>query len=116
MLTGAEARLAAAVTALGDLTGKVSAVLAAFEPEGMAVAEELEARLEAVRGRLGVIARGVAEDAAQYTLGLVKSHFPEADLEPMGDGMASETSDLAWADYLADAQPFAEHVAADLNL
>jgi len=114
--TGAEAQLAAAVTTLGELTGKVSAVLAAFEPEGMAVAEELEARLEAARGRLGVIARGVAEDAAQYTLGLVKSHFLEADLELVGDGMAPETSNLTWADYLADARLIAERVAADLNL
>ena len=68
MLTGAEARLAAAVTALGHLTGKVSAILAAFEPEGTAAAEELDARLEEVRGRLGVFARGVTEDASQYTL------------------------------------------------
>ena len=116
MLTGAKAQLAAAVAALGQLTGKVSAVLAAFEPEGTAVAEELDARLEAARGRLGVFARWVAEDAALYTLGLVKSHFPEADLELMGDGMAPETSDLAWADYLTDARPIAEHVAADLDL
>ena len=98
MLTGAEARLAAAVTTLGELTGKVSAVLAAFEPEGTAAAEEeLEARLEVARGLLGVFARGVTEDAAQYTLGLVKSHFPEADLEPVGDGIAPDTSDLAWS-------------------
>ena len=97
MQTGAEAQLAAAVTALGDLTGKVSAVLAAFEPEGMAVAEELEARLEAAHRRLDVFARGVTEDTAQYTLGLVKSHFPEADLEPVGDGIAPDTSDLAWS-------------------
>ena len=95
MLSGAEARLAAAVTALGELTGKVSAVLAAFEPEGTAAVEELEALLEAAHGRLGVFAREVAEDAAQYTLGLVKSHFLEADLEPVVDGMAPETSDLA---------------------
>ena len=46
----------------------------------------------------------------------MKSHFPEADLEPVGDGMAPETSGLAWADYLADARPIAERVAADLNL
>ena len=95
MLTGAEARLAAAVTTLGELTGKVSAVLAAFEPEDTAAAGELEARLEAAHGRLGVFARGVAKDAAQYTLGLVKSHFPEADLEPVGDGVAPDTSNLA---------------------
>ena len=116
MLTDAEAQLAAAVTTLGELTGKVSAVLAAFEPEGTAVAEELDARLEAARGRLGVFARWVAEEAALYTLGLMKSHFPEADLEMMGDGMAPETSDLAWADYLVNARPIAERVAADLNL
>ena len=46
----------------------------------------------------------------------MKSHFLEADLESMGDGMASETSDLAWANYIADARPLPEHVAADLNL
>ena len=64
MLTGAEAWLAAAVAALGQVTGKVSAVLAAFEPEGTAAAEELDGRLEAARGRLGVFARGVTEDAS----------------------------------------------------
>ena len=31
-------------------------------------------------------------------------------------GMAPDTSDLAWADYLADARPIAECVEADLNL
>ena len=116
MLTGVEARLAAVVAALGQLTGKVSAVLAAFEPEGTTAAEELDAQLEVARGRLGVFVRGVAEDVSQYTLGLVKSHFPEAHLEPVGDGMAPETSDLAWADYLADARPIAERVVANLNL
>jgi len=108
--SGAKARLAAAVAALRQLTGKVSTVLAAFELEGIAAAEELEARLEAA------FARGVAEDASQYTLGLVNSHFPEGDLEPVCDGMAPETSDLAWSDYLADARPITERMAADLNL
>jgi len=53
-----------AVAALGQLTGRVSAVLAAFEPEGTAAAEELDGRLEAACGRLGVFARGVTEDAS----------------------------------------------------
>ena len=48
----------------------MDAILTTFEPEGMAVAEDLEARLEAARGRLEGFARKVAEDAAQYTLGL----------------------------------------------
>ena len=94
----------------------MDAILAAFEPEGAAAVEDQEVRLEAACRRLEGFARKVAEDAAQYTLGLVKSHFPEADLEPVGGGMAPETSDLAWADYLANARPIAEHVVADLNL
>jgi len=116
LLAGAEAQLAEALVALRRFTSKVDAILAAFEPEGAAAAEDLKERLEAAHGQLEGFARKVAEDVAQYTLGLVKSHFPEADLEPVGDGMAPETSDLAWADYLADARPIAECVAADLNL
>ena len=73
-------------------------------------------RHQQARGRLKVFTRKVAEDASQYTLGLVKSHYPEADFEPVGDGMAPDTSDLAWSDYLTDAQPIAVRVAADLNL
>jgi len=46
----------------------------------------------------------------------VKSHFPVVDLEPVGDGVAPDTSDLAWADYLSSARPIAERVVADLNL
>ena len=46
----------------------------------------------------------------------MKSHSPKADLVPMGDGMAPDTSDLAWSDYLTSARPIAERVAADLNL
>jgi len=42
----------------------VSAILAAFELKGTAVAEELEARLEEARGWLGIFAWGVAEDVA----------------------------------------------------
>ena len=116
MMAGVEARLTEAVAALGRLTGKEDAVLAAFEPEGTPAAEELEARLEAARGLLGVFARGVAEDASQYTLGLVKSYYPEADLEPVGDRISPDTSELAWSDYLDDARLIAELVAADLHL
>jgi hypothetical protein len=44
-LTGAKAQLAEALAALGRFTGKVDAILAAFEPEGAAAMEDLEARL-----------------------------------------------------------------------
>jgi len=61
-------------------------------------------------------ARRVAEDAVQYTLGLVKSYYPEADLEPVGDGVAPDTSDFAWSECLTSVRPTSEHMAADLNL
>ena len=115
-LIGAEAQLAEALTALGRFTGKVDAIFAAFEPDGAAAAEDLEAPLETARGLLEGFVRRVAEDAAQYTLGFVKSHFSEADLEPVGDGVAPDTSDLAWSDYLTIARPIAERVTTDLNL
>ena len=115
-LTWAEAQLAEVLAALGQFTGKVDAILAAFEPDGAAAAEDLEVRLEAARGRLEGFIQKVVEDAAQYTLGLMKSHFPKADLEPVCDGMAPDTSNLAWSDYHTDAQLIVERVAADLNL
>ena len=115
-LIRAEAQLAEALAALGWFTSKADAILAAFEPEGAAVAEDLDAHLEVAHGRLEGFSRRVAEDAAQYTLGLVKFHFPEADLDPVGDGMAPDTSDFAWSDYLTSARPIAERVAAYLNL
>ena len=115
-MTSVEAWLAEALAALGRFIGMVDAILTAFELEGAAAVEDLEARLEGSRGRLEGFTRRVAEDTAQYTLGLVKSHFPEANLEPVGDGMAPDTSDLAWSDYLTDAGPIAERVVANLNL
>ena len=64
LLTGAEALLAEALVALVRLTGKMDAILAAIEPEGATIAEDLEARLEAARGWLEVFAKKVAEDAS----------------------------------------------------
>ena len=113
---GSEAQLAEARRLLDCLTDKLHAILAAFEPSGVAMAEDLAARLEAARGRLRTFMKKVAGDAIQYTMGLVKSHYPEVDLETVGDGMVPDTSDLAWSGYFTDARPIAERVAADLNL
>ena len=114
-MTSVEVWLAEALAALGRFIGMVDAILTAFELEGAATVEDLEARLEGSRGRLEGFTRRVAEDTAQYTLGLVKSHFPKADLESVGDGVALDTSDLAWSDYLTSARPIAERMTADLN-
>ena len=52
------------------------------------MAKDLGAHLEAAWGRLEGFVKRVTEDAVQYTLGLVKSHLQEANLEPVGDGIA----------------------------
>ena len=39
--------------------------------------------------------RGAAKDAMQHTLGLVKTHLPEADLDPVGDGIPDHDDDPA---------------------
>ena len=62
----------------------------------MAAAESLAERLEASRGRLEACIRGAAKDAVQHTLGLVKTHLPKADLDPVGDGIPEDCSDAEW--------------------
>ena len=80
-------------------------ILAVFEPDGSSVAKDLGAHLEAAWGRLEGFVKRVAKDAVQYTLGLVKSHLPEANLEPMGDGVGPDTSDDAWEVCLSSVKP-----------
>ena len=46
----------------------------------------------------------------------MKSHLPEADLEPVGDGIVPDTSNADWAVCLSSVRPIAERVAADLDL
>jgi len=113
---GSEAQLAEARRLLDCLTDKLHAILAAFEPSGVAMAEDLAARLEAARGRLRTFMKKVAGDAIQYTMGLVKSHLAEADLEPVGDGIPPECSNEEWEAYLASAKPLADRITADLDL
>ena len=55
-----EARLAEMRTALEQFTGKVDAILTAFEPDGSSLAEDLRACLEAVQGRLEGFVKKVA--------------------------------------------------------
>jgi len=71
-------------------------LLEAFEPEGVAAAESLAERLEASRGQLEACIRGATKYAVQHTLGLVKTHLPEADLDPVGDGVPEDCPDTEW--------------------
>jgi len=99
---------------LDRLSGPLEALLGAFEPEGVAAAEGLAERLEASRGRLEACIRGAAKDAIQDTLGLVRTHLPEADLGPVGDGIPEECSDAEWEVNHAYVLEIAKRIVAEL--
>ena len=88
--------------------------MGAFEPEGLAAAESLTERLEETCGRLEACIRGAAKDAVQHTLGLVKTHLPETDLDPVGDGIPEDCSDAEWEANHAAVLEIAERVVAEL--
>ena len=78
------------------LSRPLEALLGAFEPEGVAAAESLSKRLEVSPSRLEAFVKGAAKDVVQHTLGLVKTHLLEADLDPVGDGVLEVCSDTDW--------------------
>ena len=99
---------------LDRLSGQLDALLGVFEPEGLAAAESLSERLEASRGRLEAFVKGAAVDAVQHTLGLVKSHYPEVDLNLVDDGIPPECSGVDWEANHASIQDIAKRIVADL--
>ena len=80
----------------------------------MAAAESLSERLEASRGQLEAFIRGAAKDVVQHTHGLVKTHLPEADLDPVGDSVPEDCSDAEWEANHAAVLEIAERVVAEL--
>jgi len=116
VLADVEARLTEIRAMLGCLSDKLDALLAAFEPRGVVLAEDLLAQMEAARGRQEGFVKNVARDAVQYTMGLVKSHFLEVDLEPVGDGVALDCSDEDWEAHHSSVKPLADCIVADLDL
>ena len=96
------------------LSKPLEALLRAFEPEGVEAAESLSGRLEASHGRLEAFIRGAAKDAVQHTLGLVKTHLPEADPDPVGDGVLDDCSDAEWEANHAAVLEIAEHIVVEL--
>jgi len=99
---------------LDRLSRPLEALLGVFEPEGVAAAESLAERLEASRGRLEACIQGAAMDAVQHTLGLVKTHLPEVDLDPVGDDIPEDCSDAEWEANHAAVLEIAERVVAEL--
>ena len=101
-------------TTLDRLSRPLEALLGAFEPEAVAAAESLSGRLEASRGRLEAFVKGAARDAVQHTLGLVKTHLPKADLDPVGDGVPEDCSHADWEANHAAVLEIAERIIAEL--
>jgi hypothetical protein len=99
---------------LDRLGRPLDALLGAFEPEGMSAAESVSEQLEVSRGRLEAFVKGAAGDAVQHTLGLVKSHFPEADLDPVGDGIPPDCTEADWEANHASVQDISKRIVADL--
>ena len=80
----------------------------------MASAESLSERLGASCGRLEAFIKGAAKDAVRHTLGLVKTHLPKSDLDPVGDGIPEDCSDTVWEANHAAVLEIAERIVADL--
>ena len=99
---------------LNRLSRTLEALLGAFEPEGVAATESLAERLEASHDRLEACIKGAAKDAVQHTLGLVKTHLPEADLDPVGDGIPEDCSNADWESNHAAVLEIAERIMAEL--
>ena len=99
---------------LDRLSRPLEVLLGAFEPEGVAAAEGLFERLEASRGRLEAFVKGAARDVVQHTLGLVKSHLPEADLDSVGDGVPEDCSMADWEANHTAVLEIAERIVAEL--
>ena len=110
----AEEQVAQGRAMLDRLSGPLEALLGAFEPEGVVAVESLAKRLEASCGRLEACIRGAAKDAVQHTLGFVKIHLPEADLDPVGDGIPEDCSDAEWEANHTAVLDIAERVVAEL--
>jgi len=80
----------------------------------VAAAESLAERLEASCGRLEACIRGAAKDVVQHTLGLVKTHLPEADLDPVGDDIPEDCLEAEWEANHATVLEIVERVVVEL--
>jgi len=57
--------------------------------------------------------KGASRDVVQHTLGLVKSHFLEVDLDPVGDGIPPDCSEADWEANHANVQDITKRIVAD---
>jgi hypothetical protein len=108
--------LAKARSTMDQVSDRVDNLLWAFEEDGEARGETLDMRLGAAQGRLATFIRKVSGDAVQYTMGLVKSPLPEADLESVGEGIALDCHDVEWEVIHTATKPLADRIMSQINL
>ena len=60
--------------------------------------------------------KGASKDVMQHTLGLVKSHFLEVDLDPVGDGIPPDFSVEDWEANHASVRDISKCIVGDLKL
>ncbi|RLN09648.1 hypothetical protein C2845_PM11G17900 [Panicum miliaceum] len=111
-----ESHLANTRTDLDQLMAKIDALLVAFELEGVALAEEAVQRLDHARERLTAFVSKTAKDSVQFVMALVKSHSPETDLNPMGEGIVEDCTDADWDAHFAAVGPLAERIMSQVNM
>ncbi|RLM68907.1 hypothetical protein C2845_PM17G06750 [Panicum miliaceum] len=111
-----ESRLADARADLDQLMPKIDVVLVAFEPEGVALAEEAARRMNGARERPEAFVRKTDKDSMQFAMALVKSHNPEVDLDPVGEGVAEDCTDAEWDSHFATVGPLAERIMGQVNM
>jgi hypothetical protein len=96
--------------------GKVDSLLVAFEPEWVALGEEMLTCLEVARGHLKAFVNKAAWDLVQFTMALVKSHDSETDLDPVGEGVATDCTEDEWKAHFTAVRPLTEQIMGQVNL
>ena len=94
---------------LADLKAAAQAVVDMVEDSGAGD----KSLVEHIRAAPQRIASFLSETSKQYmahVLGLVKSHWPGANLTPVGDGLAEGCSDERFAEYVEEVKPIASKI------
>ena len=61
-------------------------------------------------------ARGAATKGGQHVLLMVRSHYPRADVQRFGEGLAADTDDAQVPALLEEVLPLVESMSKKVNL
>lgn len=111
-----ESCLAKLGSSMDQVMAKVQSILVGFEPEGVTLAGEMLARMEAARERLKAFVKKTAEDSVQFAMSLMKPHIPKADLGPVGEGITPDCTDDEWTSHFDSAKPLADRIMTQIDL